>query len=115
MYVRMLGYMFKPLYVHVAHTQHTHTHTVIHTHKYKPTPHCNMFVHTALIQTNLSQRYAETSELLRRINSSKLDPQPCVVLICLVLVCSSVYVCMYVSLCSFELFSLALLAGGRFF
>jgi len=121
MYVRMLrlGYIFTPLYVRVTchtHTTHTykHTHTHVHTRTHIHTPHYNVFVHTALIQPNLSQRSAKTSELHGRIRSSELDPQSFVVLLCLVLFCPSVYVRKYVSVCSFVLFSFALLAGGRF-
>jgi len=115
LYVRMLGSMFTPLYVHVTHTTHTYTHTRIHTHTHAHTPHCNMFVHTPLLQPNLSQRWAETSEFLGRISSSELDLQSCVVLLCWVLFCSSEYVHMYISVYSFALFSFALLAEGRFF
>jgi len=64
-----------------------------------------------MIQPNLSQRWAETSELLGRISSSDLDPQLCEVLLCLVLFCSSVYVHMYVSV--FIFLCSVLLVGGR--
>jgi len=105
-----------PTHTHTQHTHtHTHTHTHIHTHTHTHTPHYNMFVHTTLIQPNLYQRRAETSELIGRISSSELDPQPCVVLLCVILLCSSAFVRMYVSMCSFALFSFALLAGGRCF
>jgi len=38
MYVRMLGCMSTPLYVHVTHTQHTHTRTHTHTRNTHITP-----------------------------------------------------------------------------
>ena len=76
-------------------------HTNIHTHRHTRTPHYNMFVHTTLIQPNLFQRWAETSELLGRISSSDLDPESCVVFLCLVLFWCSVLVHMYVSVYSF--------------
>jgi hypothetical protein len=102
--------------MYMSHTQHTHalTHKHIHngTHTHTHTPHYNMFEHTTLIQLILSQRWAK---VLGWISSSDLDSQPCVVWLCLVLLCSSVYVRMYVSVCSAALFSFALLAGGRFF
>ena len=106
-----------PLYVHVTHTQHTHTHTHkhIHTHTHTHTPHYNMFEHKTLMQLILSQHWAGKSELLGWISSSDLDSQPCVVWLCLLLLCSSVYVRMCVSVCSVALFSFALLAGPRFF
>jgi len=50
-----------------------------------------------LLPPNLSQSWAETSKLLGRISTSELDPQSCVLLLCLVLFCPFVFVSMYVS------------------
>jgi len=65
MFVHMLGYMLTLMYAHVTHTYtthaythiHTHAHTHLHTHTHTHTPHYNTFVHTTLIQPNLSQRW----------------------------------------------------------
>jgi len=114
---------FTPLCVHVTHTQHTHirthihahTYTRTHTHGHTYTHHTIIFLFTRHLFNKISfQRWTETSKLLGRISPSELNSQSCVVLLCLVLFCSSVYVRMYVSVCSFSLFSFALLAGGRF-
>jgi len=86
--------------MYMSHTQHTHTHTHKHihtgTHTHTHTPHYNMFEHMTLIQLILSQRWAEKSKVLGWISSYDLNSQPCVVWLCLGLLCSSVYVaCMY--------------------
>jgi len=95
-----------------THNTHIHAHIQAHT---SHTPHHNEFSTRLFFHQNLSQSCAETSELIGRISSSELDPQPCVVLLCVILLCSSAFVRMYVSMCSFALFSFALLAGGRCF
>jgi len=90
MYVRMLGCMSTPLYVHVTHTQHTHTRT----HNTHTTLAIMHFPHNCSSAKSLSNFRAETSELLGRISTSELDPQSlCCVFFCFVLLCMCA--CMY--------------------